>query len=107
MPQIAQDAADVDRLFGHFRQQQMQIGGEVTQQDKQNLLARLADLGAKLDGFLAAEYGIDEHHYTDPAQYAARLAQWKQSHRPFHWFVEFYGIVHARGGFDVIIGNPP
>ena len=31
---------------------------------------------------------------------------WKASHQPFHWFVEFYGIMHA-GGFDVIIGNPP
>jgi len=27
-------------------------------------------------------------------------------HQPFHWFVEFYGIMHA-GGFDAIIGNPP
>ena len=29
-----------------------------------------------------------------------------KSHQPFHWFVEFYGIV-SNGGFDVIIGNPP
>ena len=29
-----------------------------------------------------------------------------KSHQPFHWFVEFYGIVN-NGGFDVIIGNPP
>ena len=28
------------------------------------------------------------------------------SHQPFHWFAEFYGIMHD-GGFDVIIGNPP
>ncbi|TVR66757.1 MAG: SAM-dependent methyltransferase, partial [Candidatus Competibacteraceae bacterium] len=27
-------------------------------------------------------------------------------HEPFHWFIEFYGIMRA-GGFDVIIGNPP
>jgi methylase of polypeptide subunit release factors len=26
--------------------------------------------------------------------------------RPFHWFVEFFGIMQ-NGGFDVIIGNPP
>ena len=32
--------------------------------------------------------------------------QWRGSHQPFHWFVEFYGIMHD-GGFDVIIGNPP
>lgn len=26
--------------------------------------------------------------------------------QPFHWFVEFFGIMQ-NGGFDVIIGNPP
>lgn len=31
---------------------------------------------------------------------------WKQVSRPFHWFCEFPGVM-ARGGFDVIIGNPP
>ena len=40
--------------------------------------------------------------------------RWLTSHKPFHWFVEFYGIlekdesdVSKKGGFDVIIGNPP
>jgi len=36
----------------------------------------------------------------------AAFQKWKASHQPFHWFVEFYGIVN-QGGFDVIIGNPP
>jgi methylase of polypeptide subunit release factors len=36
----------------------------------------------------------------------AAYAKWVKSHQPFHWFVEFYGIV-SNGGFDVIIGNPP
>lgn len=31
---------------------------------------------------------------------------WIEQIKPFHWFVEFPGIV-ARGGFDVVIGNPP
>ena len=31
---------------------------------------------------------------------------WQKNSRPFHWFVEFYGIMR-KGGFDVIIGNPP
>ena len=45
------------------------------------------------------EYGVraeDEEAYL----------RWLDSHQPFHWFVEFYGIMHD-GGFDVIIGNPP
>ncbi|MFM6251891.1 MAG: Eco57I restriction-modification methylase domain-containing protein, partial [Dolichospermum sp.] len=49
--------------------------------------------------YLAREYGID-------VQKKQELEKWKLSHRPFHWFVEFYGII-SRGGFDVIIGNPP
>ncbi len=35
-----------------------------------------------------------------------KLTEWKTSHQPFHWFVEFYDIMN-NGGFDVIIGNPP
>ena len=31
---------------------------------------------------------------------------WLVSHKPFHWFIAFYGIL-KKGGFDVIIGNPP
>lgn len=32
---------------------------------------------------------------------------WKKSHQPFHWYAEYYDIIHGNGGFDVIIGNPP
>lgn len=31
---------------------------------------------------------------------------WVQKNRPLHWFVEFPQVI-ARGGFDVIVGNPP
>ena len=31
---------------------------------------------------------------------------WKNRHRPFHWLAEFYEII-SKGGFDVVIGNPP
>lgn len=34
------------------------------------------------------------------------LEEWKESHAPFHWFIEF-PTVWRNGGFDVIIGNPP
>ena len=52
-----------------------------------------------LDSHLATEYGVDP---TNAAAYDG----WRTSHRPFHWFVEFYGIM-SKGGFDVVIGNPP
>lgn len=36
----------------------------------------------------------------------APLEGWKESHAPFHWFIEF-PTVWRNKGFDVIIGNPP
>ncbi len=53
----------------------------------------------RFDRFLAQEYGIDVNDTT-------ALKQWRQSHRPFHWDIEFDNVMR-RGGFDVIIGNPP
>lgn len=51
------------------------------------------------DQYLAGEYSVE------PSM-AKAYDLWHESHRPFHWFAEFYGIMR-RGGFDVIIGNPP
>jgi len=56
-------------------------------------------LRGSLDRHLAREYGID-------AESSEAFEPWRASHQPFHWFVEFYGIMNS-GGFDVIIGNPP
>ncbi len=53
----------------------------------------------RFDRFLAQEYGIDVND-------TAALKQWRQSHRPFHWDIEFDKVMR-RGGFDVIMGNPP
>src|SRR2546423_9597658 len=66
----------------------------------------LGILRTELDGYLASEYGIDRNSVPKREEYDARLAQWQQGHQPFHWWVEFYGIM-KEGGFDVIIGNPP
>ena len=41
------------------------------------------------------------NHTPSPA-----YQDWLSSHKPFHWFIAFYGIL-KNGGFDVIIGNPP
>ena len=89
----------VDRAFQQFRAQQTIYGGNVTHTDKQELRNRLAKLDAELDRYLAGEYGVKVTRQKD-------FDAWKISHQPFHWFVEFYGIMHT-GGFDVIIGNPP
>jgi len=59
----------------------------------------LNKLAEELDRYLAREYGVKLGKAKD-------FEQWRKSHQPFHWFTEFYGIMH-RGGFNVIIGNPP
>jgi hypothetical protein len=96
---VNEDAEIADAAFNRFREQQTTYGGEITADDKAELRSRLNKLRAELNRYLAAEYGID---LKDTAAYE----KWEASHQPFHWFVEFYGIMQ-RGGFDVIIGNPP
>lgn len=68
---------------------------------KRLLHEQLEELRTQLDTALARQYGID-----DPAAKPKKFTSWRESHQPFHWFVEFYGILHE-GGFDAIIGNPP
>src|SRR5216684_3736993 len=70
------------------------------------LLSSAVVSNTELDSYLAGEYGIDQNNIPDKAVYAKKYEQWQLSHQPFHWFVEFYGII-KNGGFDVIIGNPP
>ena len=118
LAQIEEEAQGADWMFNEFRRQQVMYGEEVTASAKAELRRRLERLSEKLDRYLAAEYGID---HANPINHN-RLGQsvkcdmnpdehnayqcWQTSHQPFHWFVEFYGIMH-KGGFDVVIGNPP
>jgi len=99
MQRIEEKASDVEHLFTLFRQQQTELGGTVTAADKQKLRRRLASLEDELNRYLANEYGIA------PDQ-KERYQEWLTSHKPFHWFIDFYSIM-KRGGFDVVIGNPP
>jgi len=103
MARIEEKAQDIDRLFGLFRQQQTEIrDSEVTPKDKQELRNRLKVLEDELNRYLAGEYGINLGTNGNSPAYE----KWLASHKPFHWFIEFYGITKS-GGFDVIIGNPP
>ena len=106
-----EDQADLDRIneqaeiasaaFNKFRWQQTIFSDDahITSEHKAELRARLRSLDDELDRHLAKEYGISLNK-------ASGFEPWRASHQPFHWFVEFYGIM-AKGGFDVIIGNPP
>jgi hypothetical protein len=101
-----EDLLIVEKAFQQFRAQQTTHGGRVTLEDKQELRRRLEKLDAELDRYLASEYGVAAGNYKSKTIYQEEFTNWKTSHQPFHWFVEFYGIMHG-GGFDVIIGNPP
>lgn len=99
MKRIEEKAEDVEELFDRFREQQTELGGTVTPADKQNLQDKLGVLEDELNGYLTGEYKIDPNK-------ASAYQDWLDSHKPFHWFIAFYGILKD-GGFDVIIGNPP
>jgi len=100
MDEVREDAKLVQMANERFREVQ-ERGGEDYQQAKKELAGRLDELNKNMSHYLANQYGIN--HSAKPKQYA----QWQQSHQPFHWLAEFYGIVEEDGGFDVVIGNPP
>lgn len=45
--------------------------------------------------------------YADHIQTNLDVNEFVNSHVPFSWPAEFPQIFHSKGGFDVIIGNPP
>ena len=98
LARINETAEIASQAFDRFRNQQI-VQGKATQEDKTALRSRLDILRDELDSHLAAEYGVA---YKDTKAYGC----WRASHQPFHWFVEFHGIM-SKGGFDVVIGNPP
>ena len=96
---IEADARRAAHAYDDFRNRQTVLQGTPTIGDKAALRARLRRLDDELNRYLAAEYGVSSD--DDEA-----LARWRATHCPFHWFVEFYGIMDS-GGFDVVVGNPP
>jgi hypothetical protein len=101
MERISVRAADLQQAFDAFRARQVDPdgSGSVPTEHKQELRRRLKALDDELNLYLAYEYGVQPFRKD-------AYAKWLSSHQPFHWFVEFYGIMSG-GGFDVVIGNPP
>ena len=98
LERIERSAQDASNAFDQFRSQQTAPDSQTHAQkaDLRHQLERLAD---ELDQYLAAEYNVD------PSDTNAYL-QWRATHQPLHWFVEFHSIMN-NGGFDIVIGNPP
>ena len=99
MTNISSKAGDLQQAFDKFRKLQTDGDGTQITAHKGSLLAKLKALEVELNIHLANESGVN---VKDKNQFST----WEKSHQPFHWFIQFYGILSS-GGFDVIIGNPP
>lgn len=101
LPDIQERAGDAASAYGLFRQMQTEKGmdSEEFRAAKTALRQRLGALEDELNRYLAEDYGVN-------LKRKGAYEKWLASHRPFHWLVDFYGIMQ-HGGFDVIIGNPP
>ena len=84
--------------FDFFRREQLNLMGDRHElvKAKEEIHARLAEIRKLLDKHLYASAGT-----------LKKREKWLADTQPFHWYTEFYPIMHGRGGFDVIIGNPP
>ena len=100
---VEKEATKISDLYARYSAMQLEAAMPVEKQTaaitKRDLTSKLASLSEQLNALLSREYGIQPG-------FKKKYAEWKHSHRPFHWFTEFYGVM-AHGGFDVIIGNPP
>ncbi|MDR1009849.1 MAG: hypothetical protein LBM04_01735 [Opitutaceae bacterium] len=86
------------RAFTRYKQIQLSGGNDerhdAFKQAKDDLNARLRALNDELNHLLCKNSSLS-------------YEKWLETHQPFHWFSEFYEILQGRGGFDIIIGNPP
>jgi hypothetical protein len=122
--EVERECAEADRAFKRYHELQTErhISARELAQAKGELRAKMKALNDVLDRALAREYGVALPNEKAEASTragkkgkaplntlseSAGFAKWKESHQPFHWFAEFYGILVDKGGFDIIVGNPP
>jgi hypothetical protein len=98
---IKERAEIARQAYDRFRYMQVQqdMPASDFRDAKAAVNAARAELRDELDDDLAGDYNIKRKDKS-------AIRKWRENCQPFHWFVEFFGIVQA-GGFDVIIGNPP
>lgn len=96
-PVIEEKCDIVSKAFARYKEIQLSYGDDYKEfkNAKENLNKRLKELNKELNNLL--------HKQAEGIKYE----QWLATHQPFHWFAEFYEIIHDGKGFDVIIGNPP
>ena len=102
---VEKTASGITALYDRFKElQQKHDETGLFRSVKKQLLESLSKLDDELDRAMAKRlYGIN----PDTPRGSKEFKEWKRNTQPFHWYSNFYGITVARGGFDVIIGNPP
>lgn len=96
-PAIDEKMETVAKVYTRYKDIQLTYGDDYKQfkKAKEELNKRLKELNHELNQLL---------YKQTPA---IKYDKWLTTHQPFHWFAEFYEIIHDKSGFDVIIGNPP
>ena len=94
---IDDELKKVTMAFKYFCDQQLDLNP-----DNQSLVETKAEVKKR---FAAIRTLLDDQLYDKKS--CKKKAQWLTDTQPFHWYTEFYPIMAERGGFDVIIGNPP
>lgn len=96
-PAIEEKCDIVAKAFARYKEIQLTYGDDFKKfkAAKEELTNRLNELNFELNKLL--------HLQASGLKYET----WLQTHQPFHWFSEFFEIIHYKGGFDVVIGNPP
>lgn len=96
-PVIEEKCDIVAKAFERYKEIQLTYGDDYKQfkKAKEELDKRLKELNHELNLLLHKQ------------AMALKYEKWLETHQPFHWFAEFYEIIHDRKGFDVVIGNPP
>lgn len=95
---IEDEMTKASAAFDYFRREQLNLLGSHADliKAKKEINKRLAAIRSLLDRQLYATNGGGKSY-----------DQWQRDTQPFHWYTEFYPVMAQRGGFDVIIGNPP
>lgn len=99
---LEEKAEKAAMAFERFKQ--MQIARTANSKEihsaKEKLQNELTELNDQLNVYLGSQYGKKPEKKKE-------YENWKTTHQPFHWWVEYYNIIMNNKGFDVVIGNPP
>jgi len=98
LEKITEKCERVKKAFSRFKNLQIENEQDTVDLRSQKILLNedLKNLNESLNELLHDRY----YSYV-------KFEDWEKTHLPFHWFSQFYEIMHDKKGFDVVIGNPP